>query len=146
MNFLSKNMFFTKNDKNYWALRGGVPPLSITFTRGKARLCTHIRCGGAQRRFPTSADTPLTVRFTAIVSKFFNFFFYQTLPHLIYSLFRVDKLINNVSERSAASDNANRHRHLAGANRLRRHSAAGGNLICLTFTAACNIIISDKIS
>ena len=64
-----------------------MPPQSITFT-----LCTHIRCGGARRRFPTSADTPLAVRFTAITSKLSDLFFYQALPHLIYSLFRAGKL------------------------------------------------------
>ena len=98
--------------------RAGVPPVSITFTRGGVSpvslLCTHIRCGGARRRFPTSADTPLTVRFTAIVSKLTSSFFYQALPHLIYSLFRVDKMFGLQSERNGVSDNANRHRQLAG--------------------------------
>ena len=45
----------------------------------------------------------------------------------IYSLFRVDKFVNNVSERSGASDNANRVRQLAGANRERQ--LAGANRV-----------------
>jgi hypothetical protein len=71
--------------------RGGVPPLSITFSRGKARLlCISLHCyartsGAAAhgRRFSTSADTPLTVRFTAITSKLTSSFFYKAFPHLI---------------------------------------------------------------
>ena len=115
--------------------RSRVPPLSITFTRGKARLlCISLYCyartsGAAahERRFPTSADTPLAVRFTAIVSKFTSSFFYQALPHLIYSLFRVNKLMDNVSERSGASDNANRpRRHSAGAERATTRIDRGG--------------------
>ena len=117
--------------------RSGVPPRSITFSRGKARLlCISLHCyartsGAAAhgRRFSTSADTPLTVRFTAITSKLTSSFFYKAFPHLIQSLRRVDKLLNNVSERSGASDNANRHRRHSGgasdnANRHRRHSGA----------------------
>ena len=71
--------------------RTGKLPESITFTRGKARLLyinfyCYARTSGAaarRRRFSTFAATPLAVRFTAIVLKFFNFFFYQALPHLI---------------------------------------------------------------
>ena len=100
-----------------------MPPQSITFSRGKTRLLyinsyCYARTSGAAahgRRFPTSADTPLTVRFTAIASKLFNLFFYKAFPHLIYSLLRVNKLMDNVSERNGVSDNANRDR---------RHSAA----------------------
>ena len=76
--------------------RAGKLPVPITFTRGKARLlCTNLHCyartsGAAahERRFPTSADTPLAVRFTAIVSKFTSSFFYQALPHLMQCLCR----------------------------------------------------------
>ena len=133
--------------------QSGVPPQSITFSRGKTRLLyidlqCYARTSGAAahgHRFSTSADTPLTVRFTAITSKLTSSFFYQALPHLIYSLFRVDKvMVCNQSgaerattridsggtpperserqrestaealRRSGASDNANRHRQLAG--------------------------------
>ena len=81
--------------------RTGKLPVPITFTRGKARLlCINFYCyartsGAAahERRFPTSADTPLAVRFTAIALKLTSSFFYQALPHLIYSLFRVDKVM-----------------------------------------------------
>ena len=87
-------------------------------------------------------DTPLMVRFTAITSKFTSYFFYKTFPHLIYSLFCVDKMFGLQSERNGVSENANRNRQLAGgasenanrdrqlaggardnANRLRRNSA-----------------------
>ena len=76
--------------------RAGKLPVPITFTRGKARLlCINFYCyartsGAAahERRFPTSADTPLAVRFTAIVSKFTSSFFYQALPHLMQCLCR----------------------------------------------------------
>ena len=127
-----------------------MPPVSITFSRGKARLLytnsyCYARTSGAAahgRRFSTSADTPLTVRFTAITSKFTSYFFYKAFPHLIYSLLRVDKMFGLQSERNGVSENANRNRQLAGgasenanrdrqlaggasenANRLRRHSA-----------------------
>ena len=43
-------------------------------------------------RFSTSADTPLTVRFTAITSKLTSSFFYKAFPHLIYGLLRVNKV------------------------------------------------------
>ena len=84
----------------YSLFHAGKLPVPITFSCGKARLLfislhCYARTSGAAahgRRFPTSADTPLTVRFTAIVSKFTSSFFYQTLPHLIYSLFHAGKL------------------------------------------------------
>ena len=114
-----------------------MPPQSITFSRGKTRLLyinsyCYARTSGAAahgRRFPTSADTPLTVRFTAIASKLFNLFFYKAFPHLIYSLLRVNKLMDNVSERNGVSDNANRDRQLAGGvsdNANRDRQLAGG--------------------
>ena len=45
--------------------------------------------------------------------KIYKFLFYQALPHLIYSLHRVNKMFGLQSERSGASDNANRERQLA---------------------------------
>ena len=71
--------------------RTGKLPVPITFTRGKARLlCINFYCyartsGAAahERRFPTSADTPLAVRFTAIALKLTSSFFYQAFPHLM---------------------------------------------------------------
>ena len=62
----------------------------------------------------SAAETPLAVRFTAIASKLFNLFFYKAFPHLIYSLFRVDKMFGLQSERNGVSENANRNRQLAG--------------------------------
>ena len=80
--------------------QSGVPPQSITFSRGKTRLLyidlqCYARTSGAAahgHRFSTSADTPLTVRFTAITSKLTSSFFYKAFPHLIYGLLRVNKV------------------------------------------------------
>ena len=133
----------------YTRTSGGVPPQSITFSRGKTRLLyinlhCYARTSGAaahERRFSTSADTPLTVRFTAIVSKFTSSFFYQALPHLIYSLFRVDKMFGLQSERNGVSDNANWERRHCAANWERRHSA--GWKKCLTNMGTYSIIIKQ---
>ena len=84
----------------YARTSGGVPPQSITFSHGKTRLLyidlqCYARTSGAAahgHRFSTSADTPLTVRFTAIAQKFTSSFFYKAFPHLIYGLLRVNKV------------------------------------------------------
>ena len=84
----------------YARTSGGVPPQSITFSHGKTRLLyidlqCYARTSGAAahgHRFSTSADTPLTVRFTAITSKLTSSFFYKAFPHLIYGLLRVNKV------------------------------------------------------
>ena len=97
--------------------RTGKLPVPITFTRGKTRLlyinlhCYARTCGAAAHGagFLRPPTRPLRCALRLLYQNL-QVFFYQTLPHLIYSLFRVDKLINNVSERSAASDNANRDR------------------------------------
>ena len=84
----------------YARTSGGVPPQSITFSHGKTRLLyidlqCYARTSGAAahgHRFSTSADTPLTVRFTAITSKLTSSFFYKAFSHLIYGLLRVNKV------------------------------------------------------
>ena len=91
-----------------------MPPLSITFSRGKTRLlyinlhCYARTSGAAARHAPYGALYGYCI-------KTFQFLFLSSFsaPN-IYILFRVDKLMDNVSERNGVSDNANRVRQLAG--------------------------------
>ena len=117
--------------------RGGVSPVSITFSRGKARLLyinfyCYARTSGAAAHgagFLRPPTRPLRCALRLLYQNLQVIFFYQTLPHLIYSLLRVDKLMDNVSERNGVSDNANRHRQLAGGvsdNANRERQLAGG--------------------
>ena len=117
--------------------RAGKLPVPITFTRRQAASADYVhapascrcrlRSRAVKRAYFVLTYTAMHAhpvrRRTAPVSyirrhapcgalygyciKIYKFLFYQALPHLIYSLHRVNKMFGLQSERSGASDNAN---------------------------------------